>query len=721
MQMIPTASRREFLGTAGALVLGFMLPVPRASGGVAGDRRKATSTDINAFVRIDSNDVVTLIIGKSEMGQGIYTGYAQLIGEELDVEWRAIQVESAPVAKIYNSTVAPYQFTGGSDSTLTGFTAMRQAGATARALLIAAGAEVLQVPMPELTTENGEVVHQVSGRRLKFGRLAARAAQLPPPAEVTLKSPSEWRFIGKSISRIDSREKSTGMALFGLDMRLPDLHYALIARAPRFGATLASFDAEPAKAIPDVVAVARVPTGIAVIATNSWAARRGRDALKVEWTSGATEGLSTAELARDYADSSLRPGIVAFAVGDVAAASASGQRLIVADYATPYLAHACMEPMNCTVAFTGDACHVYTGTQGQSPDRDAAAKVAGLPIDKVHLHTMLLGGGFGRRGHPHADFVCEAVSVARAFPKPVMTLWSREDDMQGDYFRPQAHNRLIATLGADGLPITWAHTQVVQPLYVGTALETVSVDPKTGLDSSTHDGASDIPYAIPNIRVDIHQENRPVPVMWMRSVGHSVTAFAIESFIDECAHAAGRDPLEYRIALLKDKPRHLATLKLAAEKAGWGTALPSGRARGIAVHQMTDATTVAQVAEVSLVDGKPRVHRVVVAIDCGLAVNPRSIAQQLEGAVNFGLSGALFAEITLAEGRVLQSNFNDFEIVRFRDAPMIETYIVPSAEPPSGVGQEAVPVIAPAVANALFALTGIRARRLPLKHTPFVA
>jgi isoquinoline 1-oxidoreductase subunit beta len=715
---LPIASRRDFLETAGALVFAFALPAIPATAGSARSPTKGNGTDVNAFVRVDADGIVTLIIGKSEMGQGIYTGYAQLIGEELEVDWRAIRVESAPVAVAYNSPGTPYQFTGGSDSTLTGFSSMREAGAAARLLLIAAAAERLHVPQSDLVAEKGSVVHRASGRRLGYGGLAARAAQLPVPT-VTLKSPSEWRLIGQPLPRVDSREKSTGAAVFGLDVRLPRMHYALVARAPTFGATLVSFDAAPAKAIADVVAVVSVPTGIAVIATNSWAARRGRDALKVEWSKGAAAGMSTTDLAVTYAELSLRPGTVAFAVGDVAAASASHQRHLVADYATPYLAHACMEPMNCTVAFTGDACHIYTGTQGQSPDRDAAAEVSGLPTAKVHLHTTLLGGGFGRRGHAHADFVREAVSVAKAFPHPVMTVWSREDDMQHDSFRPQAHNRLTATLGADGLPATWAHTQVVQPLYVGTALESVTVDPKTGLDSSTHDGASDIPYAIPNIRVDVHQQIGPVPVMWMRSVGHSVTAFAIESFIDECAHAAEIDPLEYRLALLKDKPRHIAVLKLAAEKAGWGTKLPAGHARGIAVHQMSGATTVAQVAEVSLVNGKPHVHRVVVAIDCGLAVNPRSVAQQLEGAVNFGLSAALFAEITLEDGHVLQSNFNDYKIVRFRDAPTVEAYIVPSTEPPSGVGQEAVPPIAPAVANALFSLTGVRARRLPLKYTAF--
>jgi isoquinoline 1-oxidoreductase beta subunit len=720
MERPPNLSRRELIGTAGALVLGFVLPA-RAPRGAITATAKSSFNNINAFVRVGTNGSVTLIIGKSEMGQGVYTGYAQLIGEELEVDWRTVCVESAPVAVVYNGSDLPIQYTGGSSSTLTGFDGMREAGATARCMLIAAGSEALRVPASELVADNGAVVHRASGRRLGYGELAARAAQLPVPSSVTLKQPSEWRLIGKPLPRVDSRDKSTGSATFGLDVRLPDLHYSLVARAPTFGATLFSFDPASANAVPDVVAVVAVPTGIAVIATNTWAARRGRDALRIVWSPGAGPGLSTLELTKTYARTATRPGVVAFTVGNAADASSGGKSQLAADYETPYLAHASMEPLNCTVAFLSGECHVYTGTQGQSSDQQAAAEASGLTADKVHVHTTLLGGGFGRRVHPTSDFVREAVTIAKVFPKPVMTVWSREDDMQGDYFRPQAHNRLAATLGLDGLPISWAHTQVVQPIYVGTALESMTVDPKMGLDSSTHDGASDIPYAIPSIRVDIHQENRPVPVMWMRSVGHSVTAFAIESFIDECAHAAGRDPLEYRLALLKDKPRHVATLKLAAEKAGWGTTLPAGRARGIAVHQMSGSTTVAQVAEVSLVDGKPHVHQVVVAIDCGLAVNPRSIAQQLEGAVNFGLSGALFAEITLEDGRVVQSNFNDYEIVRFRDAPTVEVHIVPSTEPPTGVGQEGVPPIAPAIANALFALTGVRARRLPLKHTKFTA
>lgn len=722
MERLPISSRRDFLETAcvaaGGLIVGFVLPGRARSAATQADGG-ATGSAVNAFVRVGPDGVVSLIIPKSEMGQGVYTGYAQLIGEELEVDWRKVRVETAPVAPVYNIGEIPFQYTGGSDSILTGFTVMREAGAKARILLIAAGAEAFRVSETELIAESGNIVHRASGRRLGYGVLATRAARLPAPTSVALKPPSEWRLIGKSLPRIDSREKSTGNATFGSDVRLPDLHYAMIARAPIFGGTVISFDAAPAKAIPDVVAVVEVPSGIAVIATNTWAARRGRDALKVTWRAGPAAGLSTSKLAEDYTALAARPGVVAVSVGETGTAIAIVTKQLVADYATPFLAHAAMEPLNCTVAFSANACHVYTGTQSQTMDRQSAAEVAGLPTEKVHIHTTYLGGGFGRHSHPKSDFVREAVNVAKAFHKPVMTVWSREDDMRGGWYRPQAHNRLTATLGADGRPTSWTHTQVVQPIYVGTPLEPLYADPKTGLDSSMLDGASDLPYSIPNIRIDVHQQKQPVPVLWMRSVGHSITAFAIERFVDECAHAAGTDPLNYRLALLKNKPRHIACLKLAAEKAGWGTKLPEGRARGIAVHQMTGTTTVAQVAEVSLVDGKPHVHRVVAAIDCGLAVNPRSIAQQVEGAVIFGLSGTLFAEITLEDGHIVQSNYDDYEIVRFRNAPTVEVYIVPSTEPPSGVGQEAVPPIAPAVANALFSLTGVRARRLPLKHTSF--
>ena len=716
---LAAVSRRTLLKSAGAaaggLLFGFSLPLA-VRGAVAG-RASAPPAALNAFVRIGTDGSVTLLVGKSEMGQGVFTGYAQLLGEELEVDWQTVRVESAPAAPAYNVPGLPVQFTGGSMSVASGFVAMRQAGAYARSLLLSAAAESLGVPATELIAENGTVLHKASGRRLGYGALAARAAELPAPPPAALKAPSEWKLIGKPMKRVDTREKINGRAGFGLDVRLKDQHFAMVSRAPSFGATLASFDAAPAKAIAGVVAVVEVPSGVAVIATNTWAARQGRDALKPVWHDGPATGFSSSALAREYARLAATAGTVAHVSGDVAAVTGAGKRL-EADYATPYLAHASMEPLNCTVAFTPQGCDVYAGTQMQSPDQMAAAAAAGLPLEKVRIHTTYLGGGFGRRAAATSDFVREAVSVARNFPYPVMTVWSREDDMRGGFYRPQSHSRFAAMLGADGLPVSWRHTQVVQPVIKGTPFEAMAVDPKTGLDATTHEGASDLPYAIANVRVEVHDGAQPIPVLWWRSVGHSNTGFVVESFIDECAHAAAKDPLAYRLALLGDAPRHRAVLELAAAKAGWGTPLPKGRARGIAVHE-SFGSVVAEVAEVSLEDGAPRVHRVVAAIHCGVAVNPNLIAQQLESAVTFGLSAALHGEITLEDGRVQQSNFNDYEVVRQGAAPLVEAYIVPSADAPTGVGEPGLPPIAAATANALFALTGIRARRLPLKHTDF--
>ncbi len=717
--LAPDASRREFLksagAAAGALVLGFVLP----AGARAAARAATTAADVNAFVRIDSDGAVTLQVGKSEMGQGVFTGYAQLLGEELEVDWQTVRVVSAPVAPVYNVPGLPVQFTGGSMSVRTGFDAMRQAGAAARGLLIDAAAIELGVPAAELVAETGTVFHAASGRRLGYGALASRAATLPARAPGTLKSPADWKLIGKPLKRVDTRAKVNGTAGFGLDVRLKNLHYAMVARAPSFGATLASFDPEPARAIPGVVEVVEVPSGVAVIATNTWAARRGRDALKPTWHDGPATGFSSSALAKSYAILAALPGAVARSSGDPAALPKELRRLD-ADYVTPYLAHAAMEPLNCCVAFSAAGCDIYAGTQMQTPDLMAATAVAGLPPEKIRIHTTYLGGGFGRRAAAASDFVREAVAVAKKFPYPVMTVWSREDDMKGGYYRPQAHSRLTATLGSDGLPVGWTHTLVGQPVIKGTPFAAMAVDPKTGLDATTHEGASDLPYKIENMRVEVHDDLQPVPVLWWRSVGHSNSAFAVESFIDECAHLAGKDPLAYRLALLAGQPRHLAALKLAADKAGWGSPLPKGRARGLAVHESFNSV-VAQVAEVSIGNGVPQVHRVVAAIHCGVAINPNLIAQQLESAVTYGLSAALYGEITLEDGVVQQSNFNDYPVVRHAAAPAVEAYIVPSTDPPTGVGEPGLPPIAPAVANALFALTGTRARRLPLSHTSFPA
>ena len=720
MARLTSRSRREFLKASGlatgGLVIGVSLPVVGRLGAASAEAAPAADLTLTAFVKIGTDNRVTLVVPKSEMGQGVYTGLAQAIADELEIDWNTLAVESAPVAEVYNGPFAPMQYTGGSSSIASSFAAMRKAGAQARLMLVAAGAEAFGVPVNELHAEHGQIVHARSGKRATYGALATQAAKQPPPADVPLKDPKQWRYIGKSMPRVDTRAKTTGQAEFGLDVRLPGLHYAVVARPPTFGGKVASVDRSAAKAVPGVVAIKEVPSGVAVIAKNTWAAMQGRKALKVEWRDGPGAGFSSSRLAAEYAEQAQKPGIVVLNQGD--AAHASGTRQLTADYVTPYLAHAPMEPLNCAVAFRPDGCDVYTGTQFQTFDRAAAASVAGLPPEKVRIHTTYLGGGFGRRANPAGDFVREAVAVAKDFGAPVLTVWSREDDIHGGYYRPQAHNRLTATLGSDGKPVAWTHTQAVQSLAKGTVLEKMVVDPKTGLERVQHEGASEVPYQIPNLQVSVHDGKAPVPVLWWRSVGHSNTAFAVESFIDECAHAAGADPVAYRLSLLSGQPRHSAALKLAAEKAQWGRKLPAGRARGVAVHASFNSV-VAQIAEVSLVDGQPRVHRVVAAVHCGTAVNPSLITSQIESAICFGLSAALYGEITLENGRVQQSNFNDYPPLRMAEMPAVEVHIVPSEDYPTGIGEPGLPPIAPAVANALYALTGVRARRLPLAHASF--
>jgi len=714
-------SRRDFLKSAsvGALLVAFSVPVARSHATGSALIDGGGPNPLNAYVRVSADGTVTIVLPKSEIGQGAFTGCAQLLGEELEVDWRSVRVETAPVDPIYNSVDIPFQNTGGSESISANFGRFREAGATARCMLVTAASQELGVPEVELVAANGAVLHRASGRSVGYGALAARAATLPVPKSVTLKPPGEWRLIGKSLPRLDSREKSDGSALFGCDVRLPGMHYAVVARPPTFGGTVAAVDDAACKKIPGVVAVFRISTGVAVVARNTWSALKGRSALDIHWDGGLGAGFSTTELAKRYADIAQTPGIVAYKAEAPGVAHPESSPPLVADYVVPYLAHAPMEPLNCAVALTPNSCDVYVGTQSPTVDRDGAAEVAGLPPEKVRIHTPFVGGGFGRRSPPNAHIVREAVEVAKAFGRaPVMTVWSREDDMCGGYYRPQAHQRLVATFGTDGLPATWHHTIVAQSIAKGNLAEPYFVDKDTGLDYLAHQGASDIPYAIPDVLVDVHQPVAPVPVLWMRSVAHSYTAFAVESFIDECAHRAGRNPLDYRLALLHRQPKYVATLNLLAEKSGWGQKPPRGRARGLAIHKIYD-TIVAQVAEVSVRNGKPYVHRIVMAVSCGTVVNPRLVAQQLEGAVPFAMSSAMHGEITIANGRVQQGNFDRYEVTRMVNSPVVEVHVVPSTDPPSGIGELGVPAVAPAVANALFALTGVRARRLPLKHTIF--
>jgi isoquinoline 1-oxidoreductase beta subunit len=551
-----------------------------------------------------------------------------------------------------------------------------------------------------------------SGKSLSYGKLAKRAAAMPVPKDVKLKDPSRYTIIGKPMRRLDTPEKVNGAATFGMDVSLPGMLTAVIARPPVFGAKVKSVKDEKAKAVPGVKNVAQVPSGVAVVAKDFWSAKKGRDALEIAWDEGPLAALSTAGMREQYAEFAKTPGLAAKKEGDVDSALAKAVEKLSAEYEVPYLAHATMEPLNCTVDLKRNSCEIWTGTQFQTADRKAAAEVAGLKPEQVKVHTMYLGGGFGRRANPANDFVKEAVHVAKAAKAPVKVIWTREDDTRGGYYRPMWYDRIAAGLDETGGPIAWKHTIVGQSIIAGTPFESAMV--KNGIDEASTEGAVDLPYAVPNLLVDLHSPKTGVPVLWWRSVGHSHTAFVVESFIDELAHAAGKDPYEYRKGLLAGHARHLGVLDLAAGKAGWGTPVPSGRARGIAVHE-SFGSFIAQVAEVSVNPaGRIRVHKVVCAVDCGKYVNPDTIRAQMESGVVFGLSAALHGAITLKDGRVEQSNFHDYPILRLGEMPEVEVHIVESKEKSGGIGEPGVPPIAPAVANAVFALTRKRIRRLPM-------
>lgn len=706
-------SRRAFLKTSaaisGGLVIGFHLPVQFAS--AAAPASSAVPHSPNAFVRIAGDNSVTLIINKSEMGQGVYTSLSMLLAEELECDWRSVRVEAAPVDQIYNHTSFGMQMTGGSTSVLSEWERLSRAGAAAREMLISAAARKWRVSPASCRAENGRVLH-TSGKKLTYGELAAAAANLPVPTEIRLKDPARYKILGKPRPRLDSPAKINGTAGFGIDVQVPGMVTALVARAPVFGGKVVSFRADKARAVSGVLDVVQVPSGVAVVATGFWPAKRGRELLEIAWDDGEWARLSTPEMRQEYGGLAKTPGLVARKEGDPERAMKEAAKRLTAEYEVPYLAHATMEPLNCFVDLKPDSCLIRTGTQFQTVDRNAAAKAAGLKPEQVQLQTAFLGGGFGRRANPVSDFVVEAVTVAREVKRPVTVIWTREDDMRGGYYRPMWYDRISAGLDAGGNLVAWRHTVVGQSILAGTAFEQAMV--KDGIDGTSVEGASTIPYAIPSILVDLHTTKVGVPVLWWRSVGHSHTAFVVESFIDEAAHAAGKDPVAFRLALLTKHPRYRGVLELAAAKAGWGKALPAGHGLGVALHE-SFGSLVAQVAEVSVTaKGAIRVHRVVCAIDCGRIVNPDTVAAQMESGIIFGLSAALHGAITLKDGRVEQDNFDGYPILRMNEAPRIEVHIVPSSEPPGGVGEPGVPPIAPAVANALFAVTGTRLRSLPM-------
>lgn len=711
-------SRRVFLKTsalsAGGLLISLHLPgfAPLALATVAA----AGVFRPNAFIRLASDGTVTLFVGQAEMGQGVLTSLPMIIADEMDADLDRVTVEMVGADDAFANPLLGSQATGGSTSIRALFQPLRRAGAEARHQLVEAAAAQLGVARSELRTEKGYVIHEASGRRLGYGELAEAAARLPAPEAVELKSPDEFRYIGRGRQRMEGPDKVTGQARFGTDVQLPGMLTALVLRPPVYGASLKGFDAEAAAQVPGVRKIKPVPEGIAVIAEHFWAAKQGRDALEADWELGPNAEVNSEEQGREYAQLARLPGAVATDLGEAEGLlDEAGDELVVTEFDLPYLAHTTMEPLNATVHHHGDSAEVWTGSQMQGGDRDAAARVLGLDPEQVTLNNLLLGGGFGRRANPVNDFVVMAAHVAKNEGVPIKTMWTREDDTRGGWYRPRAVHRIEVRLGEDGLPLAWRQRIVSQSIMQGTPWEAFAI--RNGVDNAIVEGAADQAYAIPNLRIECHMAPRVIPVLWWRAVGHTHTALALEHTLDVLARKAGQDPLAYRQALLADHPRWLHVLNLAAEKAGWDTPLPAGRARGIAIHR-SFATICAQVAEVSLDQGMPRVHRVVAVADMGRVVNPRHAAVQIESGIVDGLAAALHQSITFADGRPQQGNFNDYPLLRQSEMPRVDVHLVESSEEPGGAGEPGTPPLPPALANAVFALTGEPVTRLPFAKHP---
>lgn len=710
MNTVQGLSRRLFLirsAQAGAgLTLGMSISGQLLAAG------EATDFEPNAFVTIHPDNTVVITIKHLEMGQGTYTGLATIVAEELDADWSQIKAVAAPAnTKKYANLAMGLQLTGGSTAIANSYTQMREAGATAKAMLLAAAGERWKQPVSSLTVKSGKVIHAASGRQASFGDLAAAAAKQPMPKKITLKNPSEFVLIGKAkLSRKDSG-KTDGTAIFTQDVQLPDMLTAVVAHPPLFGATLKSVDTSQAKALPGVKAVVKIPSGVAVLADSFWQAKKGRDALKLQWEGGSER--SSDDIIADYKKLADTPGLSAAKKGSVAPALASGKHVLEAEFEFPFLAHAAMEPMNCALQKGSKGVEMWYGCQGQSWDQQNVAKVFGIAAEQVTINTLYAGGSFGRRATVGSDYPVELAEIVKAWggSAPVKLVWTREDDTLSGYYRPMYVHKLTAALDASGELSAWQQRIVGQSIMgAGKSVDHTSVE-----------GASNLPYAIPNLSVESHNTQEAVPISWWRSVGSTHTAYAVETFIDELAHKAERDPVEFRLALLKNEPRYAGVLKLAAEKAQWAKSLPEGHFHGVALHK-SFGTYVAQVAEIAAQkDGKFKVVKVTCAVDCGVAINPDVIAAQMEGGIGFGLSPLMFSEITLKDGKPQQRNFDAYKVLRMRHMPEVSVHIVPSAEAPTGVGEPGTPVIAPAVANALFAATGTRLRKLPAGENYFTS
>ena len=701
-------SRRGFLATSAAIGGGLVLSLSLPFDGT----EAATSEDFapNAFIRIGSDGEVVLTMPYVEMGQGTYTSIPMLIAEELDVSLKQVRLDHAPPnEKLYVNPMLGVQATGNSNAMRGGWQPLRKAGATARIMLVEAAAKRWGVDAKTCRAQEGEVIHVPTGRKLRYGELAADAAKMPVPASVVLKSPDEFKLIGTPVKRLDTPSKINGTAQYGIDARPPGVKIATVAQSPVSGGRVKSLDDTAAKAVKGVRQIVRLDDSVAVVADHMGAAKKGLEALKIEWDDGQNATLSTADIAKELEQATLGSGVVAQNIGDADKAMASAATRLEAIYQVPFLAHATMEPMNCTVHFRKDECEIWLGTQAIARVQAFAAKAAGLPVEKVIVHNHLIGGGFGRR--LEADVAIRAVEIAKQVDGPVKVVWTREEDMQHDLYRPYWFDRISAGLDGQGKPVAWSNR------FAGSSVISRWLPPgfKNGLDPDSTEGAINLVYDFPNFHVEYSRvEPKGISTGFWRSVGPSHNVFVVESFMDEMASAAKKDPVEFRRALLGKNPRAKAVLDLAAEKAGWGQPLPKGSGRGVSL-QFVFGSYLAQVAEVEVAkDGSVRVRRVVCAMDCGTVVNPDTVQAQLMSGITFGATAALYGEITLKNGRVEQTNFDTYQMIRMNEAPVIEVHVVKSSEPPGGMGETGTSGAVPAIANAIFAATGKRLRKMPV-------
>lgn len=714
----PQASRRDFLKFTALAGAGLVIGVRLGGDGTA--HAEGIEPNFTPFIRIGDDGVVTVLSKHLDKGQGAATGLATLVADELDASWDQTRVEFAPAnTALYKNLLFGIQGTGGSTAMANSFEQYRRAGATARAMLVQAAAQEWGVPAAEIEVSGGTLRH-AGGKSGSFGQFASAAARLPVPETVALKAPAQWTYIGKRFPRLDTRNKTVGAPdTYGMDVHLDDMLVAVLARSPRWGGTLKSVDDSAARAVRGVVDIVRVPQGLAVLARSTWPAIKARDLLKTEWDFSQAENRSSSRLEAEYGRLAESEGLVFRNDGNAADALAGAASVVEETFVFPYLAHAPMEPLDVTILFKDGRATFWTGSQLQTIDQNVAAAVLGIEPGNVRINTLWAGGSFGRRAIYDGHYAAEAAAIAKAWgkPQPIKLVYTREDDIRGGYYRPMYLHRVRAGVDESGRLVGWHHRVVGQSIFTGTAFSGL-VSPE-GIDHSSVEGIEDASYAIPNFHGDVHNASVGVPVLWWRSVGHSHTAYVMETMVDRAAKAAGRDPLEFRLELLAGDARKTAVLQLVAEKAGWRQAPKAGRWRGMAVHKSFNSY-VAQIAEVSRREnGTFKVEKVWCAVDCGVPINPDNIRAQMEGGIGYGLGHVLYDAITLTKGEVDQANFDTYEPLRMEDMPEIEVHILRSGEAPTGVGEPGVPPIGPAVANAIFAATGKMPTKLPLTREGF--